>query len=396
MAGRFWTWWVSELAGMIPAPRRPARSATRRFVVAVTSSGSSDQGRPVSSGGLLLLEERGDSRRDLTPSTPPELLAAAISLEIAALQRKFPRTPVVVRLPRAKVFTRSVRLPRATIVDAHRILALELEQATPFRSRDCLLAHRVLEPSSADRSARVVPAEQVVVRRADVADAVAVVRRAGLEPDRIDCWAIPGAEHSPLLASSTPLDIDFLAAERPSGPARPSAWTWPLAVSAAGLAAAVVAIAIFRLDQMADDLETRVAAARARHAVQEQQRSTLAGEIARSNAIVGMKIREGSRVSLLETLTRLLPDTDYLSTLRIEGSTIEISGYSASTAALVPLIERSGTFGRAMLTAPVTFDDRAGRERFTMKAEVSPVAGAVAGGAKAATGGGPAPEGDGG
>lgn len=359
--GRFLGWWLAELRELVPVRLAPGRSGARKFrrPSLVLSAGP---------GRHRLFDEQNGRMRELDASPVTQDRDAAIEARLAAISSEDPRPAIVLRLPREFLFSRTAQLPAGAARDMVRILELDLEQATPFRRRDCLTAHRLV-PNEAGKSAppgRIL-AEQLVLKRATLEEVLKPLRRAGLEPARVDCWANSG----PDAASGPALDVDFLDADRVgSGMAAESSMTRPLAISAAALAAAAIAIGITRLEGAAGEIEQRAAASRARFASVEVARRDAATGQARIAALLEMKSKEVSRAAVIDALTRLLPDTDYLTSLKIDGASIEISGYSASTAALVPLVERSKAFARATLTSPVTFDERAGRERFSLRAEI--------------------------
>ena len=347
---RFVSWWVGELSGLVPA--LPLRSAQTEIVM----SGEGDR--------LRVTEERGGREVRELAAGPVDIERALAQIAVKRSGRG--RPSIVLRLPRAAVFSRSVALPVSAAADAARILALDLEQATPFRRRDVMIAHRIMPSSIPAGKAGRVTAEQFVVKRSTVEAASVVLQRAGLEPDRIDIEKSDGVG-----AGGNGAGVDFLAAERPVTVPSGGGAVWWLALSAAVLAAAAVGIGVTRLDAAVEEIEARTATARVRYTRAEDARRRSDDANGRVAAIAGLKAREASRARVIEALTRLLPDTDYLTSLRIEGSVIEFAGYSASTATLVPLIERSGAFRKATPTAPATFDERAGRERFVIRAEIA-------------------------
>jgi general secretion pathway protein L len=75
-------------------------------------------------------------------------------------------------------------------------------------------------------------------------------------------------------------------------------------------------------------------------------------------------------VSVIENLTRLLPDSAWLTDLRIDGDTVDISGFSKSAASLIPILETSSVFSEAAFTSAVTRDPSEAKERFSMKLRV--------------------------
>jgi general secretion pathway protein L len=102
-----------------------------------------------------------------------------------------------------------------------------------------------------------------------------------------------------------------------------------------------------------------------------------------------MKLGQVPAVEVLEELSRLLPDSVWLTDLRIEGDAVDLTGLAKSGAALPSLFVGSTLFADAALTAPVTLDQREDKERFSLRIRLRPLAAASLPGAAPA----PAPEG---
>ena len=85
-----------------------------------------------------------------------------------------------------------------------------------------------------------------------------------------------------------------------------------------------------------------------------------------------MKLGQVPAVEVLEELSRLLPDTVWLTDVRIEGDAVDIAGLAKSGAALPPLFVGSALFADAALTAPVTLDQREDKERFSLRIRIKP------------------------
>ena len=74
--------------------------------------------------------------------------------------------------------------------------------------------------------------------------------------------------------------------------------------------------------------------------------------------------------ALLEELTRLLPDSTWLSELRIEKETGFISGRSSNASELIRLLSRSSALKELSFTSPVVRDPLNGIERFQIRFEI--------------------------
>jgi general secretion pathway protein L len=87
-----------------------------------------------------------------------------------------------------------------------------------------------------------------------------------------------------------------------------------------------------------------------------------------------MKLAQVPAVEVLELLSRVLPDSVWLTDLRIAGDTLDITGLAKSGAALPSLFVGSALFSDAALTAPLTLDPREDRERFSLRVRIKPSA----------------------
>jgi general secretion pathway protein L len=70
---------------------------------------------------------------------------------------------------------------------------------------------------------------------------------------------------------------------------------------------------------------------------------------------------------ILEELTAVMPDSAWVSDLRIDGDVIEFTGFAASAAAIVPLLDASPLLTEADLTSPVVLDAEQNKERFSLR-----------------------------
>ena len=341
----FFSWWGGELAALVPR-RIIGALLGRRLVVSAGADGS------------RLYLERGSKRSELTRADDALGRELELDTHLAGLGRRKRRGPIVLRLPYTAGFHRTLQVPASAIGDARRIAALDLERATPFRRQDVLAAYDVLPGETSTGKLRL---RQIVFKRETVREAEALLTRHGLVADRIECWDEAG---------QAPLAMDFLQWNGGDEAPHRTVWHRALVLAAVGLAGIAAATAVARHENAEAAVRTEVEALRKKVAAANAARSLRETNTRLTTTVVEWSRAHPSRALLLDSLTRLLPDSDYLTGFQVEGRDIEVSGYSESTAALVPLIERSGVFTGATLAAPAVIDTRTAKERFTLRARI--------------------------
>jgi general secretion pathway protein L len=88
--------------------------------------------------------------------------------------------------------------------------------------------------------------------------------------------------------------------------------------------------------------------------------------------LVKRKQTTRSSVMVLEAISRALPDTTYVTELRVEGERMQVVGLTRDAPSLIQLLEQSPQFSRATFFAPTTRDQNDTRERFHIEAHINP------------------------
>lgn len=305
-------------------------------------------------GGLLrlLLEKTGQS----------EPLAEASEAGLAQLAQiaKGRPEPVGLRFGPQDCYVRGLELPAQAEADFGRILDLDMERTTPFRAADVLTAYCVAPGVVAPHGKRAV--RHVIIKRRTINPLLEKLRDFGVEPAFADCWTEDRRSGLP---------INLLAGARRGG-RREGLRSMPILVGLfAVLVVGAVIIPITRYQNALDvlNIETATAqreAATVRQAVEASRAAS--AQIAAMGRLLKARI---PLARIMEELTTVVPDSVWVSDLRIDGDVVEFNGFAKSAASLVAPLENSPLFMQASLTSPVVLDNSEDKERFSIRLRLS-------------------------
>jgi general secretion pathway protein L len=263
---------------------------------------------------------------------------------------------VTIRVPLAECLVRPVTVPRAALPDIARIAALDLERTTPLRVSDIRSAI-LLDKESRGRGP--VTAEHIVMKRTKISGLQARMERAGAELSAVDCYRTDPA---------TPLPVDLLNERGEAVDGRRQAAlssSGRLAMTAAALGFAALAITTLRHETALLSLQEETAAMRSRVAAARSQQ--VDGAQSAGAAFARLKSAYPPVVEILEDLTRRLPDTAYVTQLRLADGNVEIGGFGRPVRSLAPELEKSLVIESAIITAPIVTDEALQKERFDLR-----------------------------
>jgi general secretion pathway protein L len=264
---------------------------------------------------------------------------------------------VTVLLPRGVVLTHALRLPAAVESDLHNVLRYELDRLTPFAIEDVTFDYRIRE-----RNDSALLVEVALARRAALDDVDAKLERLGLRPTAATIEDANGAR-LPLNVLPRRRRVRLPAARLSLRPA--------LGLGAALLFAAGLCVPPLRYERIlaaqtatVETARTEAVAARARLA--EQEAALASGELL-------AKRRSGyvPPVALLRELTAQLPEHTWVSRFSISRGEVLLQGESASATELLQLLESTELLRDARFQSPVARGNEAGKEQFTILANLA-------------------------
>jgi general secretion pathway protein L len=350
LSRRFFVWWTEELAGLVPAwLRRWATQAPRGVIV--SAEGSSfvcyDEGR----AGLV---RRG------------ELTIARGAIDSGArLLRDRIRGRAVVRVPHKACLVRRLELPAAAKRDFDKILQIDLERATPFLWRDVYSDYFIDGETGPDGK---VPVCQVIVKR-QVLDAILSELQAnGISAEAADCWNE---------AANQGLPIDFLRGQdqtRISSIRRRAKMIVSLSILAVLLSFSAVYIGLSKFEAALERAEAEATAARTKALAVNRSMSATGAALTEVAELRRLKTARPMMLEVLDELTRRLPDSVWVSQMKLDGDVAEVTIVTRSADGLLSMLANSPLFATAEFSAPVTYDPAGQFERALVRINLRPAA----------------------
>jgi len=248
-------------------------------------------------------------------------------------------------------------------------LELDLERATPFKLKDVLCA--ALIEDGQERGGRL-KVRHMMIKRQTLEPISAELNASAVAVDFIDCWDE---------VSGQPLSVNFLASQQQAAAAgRKVSFTALLMGLAALLGIAAIWLADARYQTALEGIEGQVAQARTQATNVRRALDTSQAAIVEIGQLQSLKLGTTTTVELIDAVTKLLPNSVWLTDLRLENGQLDITGLAKSGAALLPLFERSPLFTDAAMASGVNFDPQENKERFSLRVRVRQAAGEAAAG----------------
>ncbi len=301
---------------------------------------------------------RGDKAVQRRTLTDGPLAAAELAQLVAKHRKRFPGALVVLRLPYEECLLRTVSPPSSARARLTDILGLDIERVTPFRRDQVYFDHMIANRPPADGRLQV---EQVIVEKARVDPLLGALRGWGIGVERVECWNRAG---------TAPLPVNLLA-RAPVKRSGAGLLTAVLALLAVVLGASVVWLDFDRYDRALGEIDTQLQLARKDLATLRKTRDVQATAQAQASQLMARKQQRRPTVTVIDDLARSLPDDSWLTSLHIEGQTVDLFGFSKSTTALVQTLQADAMHapgrGEVRLTAPITFDTGRKAEQFSLR-----------------------------
>jgi general secretion pathway protein L len=359
---RFFAWWGSELAFLLPVRWRALLGGGAAWHLLEHDNG---EWRLRRAGQAELLAQWSDALdaagqqvalTDGVRGVDPEDLRLALCL------------------PAASVLRRSLLLPSAARDTLQQVGAFEMDRQTPFRAEQVRYDIRELPgPAPAGR----IAAELVAVPRTTLDPLLARLGQLGIAVDAVD-----------LAEGNERLGVNLLPAELTPRRTRPRQ-RLNLALAAGSVLLLVLALAQWQhnrasaLAQMQAQVETMHGEAQQVAALRQQ----LQDNAGAAGFLAERKKNTVSALAVLQDLSQRLPTSAWLERLTIDNAgQIGFQGQSPQAARLVDALKDSAVISNPNFQGTIQADPTTGKERFYMVAQMRKPASAKAPAKPAASG----------
>jgi general secretion pathway protein L len=339
-AGRAVAWWLGELGALWGDVAR--RFAFERRNAIVIEAGERYW--------LLRHRQRPLGQIDRSALEMDEMRAILARVAPEARSR-----PILVEIPHERVLTKRITLPAVAQPELERILRFEIARHFPFPAERVHFRHRILA-----RGGGTIEIEIVAVARETVAEICAALDAAGLAASGIRLAGATGA--APLALPRAVLGRSATRLKRGDR---------ALLAALGVLALAAIASPIVHDRLALASVERDIDAVRPQAQAMLDARQKQADASARTAGPLRLEAARPPLVSVLDALTKAVPDGAWLQSLNVSGTEIVIDGLAPSAATVALALEQSGVFAGVSFRSPIARDPGTGLERFELAASIS-------------------------
>jgi general secretion pathway protein L len=343
----FYASWLSALSAAIAGPR----SAMPPWRILLMRG----------ENGLEIVENSGGKAVSLAKVRTPDGGPLPPSADAALRAAMRSSSPIVLRLSPEEVVERTLQIPQGAIDVIEPVLRNQMNRIVPWPLEETCFGFTVAgaNPNSAEQ----LDVRLAATTRGVLDSALAEARGLGLSPTAVDAAPREAMGAGILLLSLTPDPRLRLASLLHTSLAIVLALC--IAIGGAGF------YQLWRAQGERRDVDARIAAARTR--IAEAGLQNAQGKRLRevTDALIQRKTAEPPVVSLIEGLSRALPDSAFLTELEIRKGAARMVGKSNEAAALIAAIESAPQFEQVGFAAPTTRDASETMESFTITARIT-------------------------
>lgn len=348
----FLRWWGSELEPMLPAAMRKLVHYKAPSLAVIRQDDDIVFWRCDHHGSSELARHPLDEEKDV------------IVQELARLKGQFEDSPrVVIGMPADKLLRRDMSFPAATEENLRQVLAFEMDRQTPFSADQVYFDYRVVQRYP---ETKLIAVELVLMPRPLVNGWLERAEELGIGANAVDAY-----ERTP--EGPRLLGVNLLPADkRRNGAHRKRNINLALAAVLVALVATAMWLSLANKEQQLEALNAGITEAKAESDESRQLREELEDALQAANFLVQKKESHPALVDVLREVTHALPDDTSLQRLQIRDRELQLQGESDRTGPLLGLLGESPMLSQADFNGVTSVDQRTGKERFNIKAQVKP------------------------
>jgi general secretion pathway protein L len=354
VAARYFRWWWEQLRELLPDR-----------ILAVNADADAHLIIEVDGEELVCYVIRANDRQRI--GRIPDSTAAPADREafMAGIRDHLPHsTAACLVLPRSQVLRQLVPLPLAARDNLSEVLGYEMDRQTPFRADQVYYDYQIAECVSDSDELAV---ELIAAPRRTVDVLLDRIASFGIVLDRVE---VASTQVGSLPTGNRAINL-LPPGSRGGRKRRLSSTNIRLLGGTVVLLVIALALPIIKIKRAEGQLEAEIAniEPHAEQVIDLHER--LQHRVEATDSL--LRLRESSPIviEVLAELARILPDHTWLSTLELRNGVLQIRGHSATSSELISLIEGSSAFRGVSFASPVTQDERTGKERFEIRAQLA-------------------------
>jgi general secretion pathway protein L len=346
MLAEAFDWWAARMAELVPA-WVVRRQAGRTNALVIVPGG--DFREPAT---LLVRRNQQETARGVV--IPNRTDRGAVR---AMLDGQLKGRAILLRTPPGSLLEKRMDLPLAAAPELGRVIGYDMGRITPFSADEVFWTWVVEAQDRARGRLRVLVS---LVPKAPLQPLLAALEEVGLRPTALE--AAPGR--------GEPRLIPLHQAVESAGWRRHA--TLGLTVACAVLAFVAVGLPFLQQALALGEVEDRIAALQPRVAQVQALRQRIAAESAGRDAVADERVKVGNTLEVLAAITDLLPDDTFLNDVALRQRRLTISGQSTAAPKLIAVLASDPMFRNPGFAAPVTRNEAAKADVFSIRAEVGP------------------------
>lgn len=341
---QFFTWWVSELLGLL-GPAMRERVLGRKNYLILEKHGQEFRARYGYRGNLQSI---GQFSLDTDNTDQPALP------DIARVTDKVDE--IVLFLSKDELLEKTISFPAATEHNLHNVVGYEMDRYTPFSADQVYFGCRIV---GRDPSNKRISVSLTLIPRKKLDPTLDALRNV-----KIKIGTVAPAEYasdSLYAFNLLPESEQSLRLKRKRMRQR---WQWTFLLLV--IVGAVIAFT-FSQNQKLRSLQEMAIEPRAKAETARQVKAELELLKKSRTFLITKKNDELSVLIVINELTQMLPDHTWISRMEWQqGGGLKLTGESAEASALISLLEDSNYLQDVRFASPVTTNPRTQKERFVI------------------------------